>query len=189
MLKTMKAKWQAWLDGSTAPMFGEEAVPAHGPDFFGGLETSRTPVLVQGLPGARNGQRRHDTVRMTLSELRDRDDGRTAAAREYDRAMGPIARALLAEMDDTFARVLAEKSRARMWRGSMVARRSARNQTRVLVDVEHLWRDTEPEQEIVDRMARAITARALHASDEDAPTGLIPIAASVHPGMDEDPES
>lgn len=190
MMKTMKrmqGRWQAWLDGVTMPVFEDEEETPSGPDFFSGPETVWTASAVQTRAQQRRPQR-HEATRTALRELREQDDG-MRPERPYEHDLGPIARDLLADMDITFTKLLAEKVRARVWRGTMIARRTARNQRQVLVDVEHLWRDDVPEEQRVAEMVGSIKRRALHASDDEAPTGVLPALQPVYAGMDEEPES
>ncbi|SRR5258707_3123307 len=189
MLKKIKMKWQAYLDGSSRPMFEEaKKSKVNGPDFFASPEIVWTPDRVDMITSAERAVRRRSTVSATLRELRAETAPVATIARPLDtRGMGPIARELMAEFELTYTRLLAEKMRAQVWRGAMFARRSLRNQSQVLVDVEHLWRDDVPEQQLVAGGVDMIMRRALVASDTEAPTGLIPRMAPAYAGTEEEP--
>ncbi len=75
----------------------------------------------------------------------------------------------LREMDEMFHRGVAERRRARHDRDAMTARRSQRNQESVKASVRTLTESSAPD------VVRAMVARALHASDDTAETGLIPV--------------
>jgi hypothetical protein len=179
MIKRIKARWQAWLDGVTQPVYEEKASAAE-PGFFSRAADPVTAALPRVRPV-------HNTAPLVLRELRREVAMEQEVARSYEE-MGPITAELLRDLDQTFSSLLSEALAARTaaqarregqdtWRRVMTERRSARNQSRVLVDVEHLWREEGPEEDRVRALASGIVARAMHASDPDAPTGLIPVMA------------
>jgi len=205
MLRRLRGKWQAWLDGTTRPVFEEtEPSEAPGPDFFGDREVTWTPVKVETMTRDQYVARQRGSVALALRELSTRVDlaqelealtGEPAAVktaeRPYTAELGPLATELLDDLDRTFQALLAENRNKRTWRSAMVERRSTRNQHAAAVDVEHLWRDEEDPDVadvIVPTLVSAMVSRALHASDEGAPTGLIPVTSSAVV-MEEDPDS
>jgi hypothetical protein len=78
----------------------------------------------------------------------------------------------LQEMDAMFRRGIAERREARRMRQETTARRSHRNQRAAAATVYSLT-----EQSAAD-VVRAMLARAMHASDATAETGLIPVIIS-----------
>jgi hypothetical protein len=205
MVKRLKKWYQTWLDGTTRPVF-EEHKPllssAEHSAFFDD-EPDWGPAAPQQ-PSDVDLASRHRTTSLALRELKstletaeelqqqfDEPGPVTHLERPYTRELGPIATELLEDLDRTFRELLAEKRQQGQWRETMLARRSSRNQHAAMVDVQHLWRDgddLDAEETVVPALVGAILNRARHASDTEAPTGLIPVT-TAGTTMDEEPDS
>lgn len=170
MIKKMKAAWQRYLD-KMEPVRQERA-PAGASEFFRGTAAASPRV-----PAAPTPRPVHHTAPLVLRELRKDVAMEEAVARSYEEDLGPITVELLRDLDETFMGLLTDRDRTSTWTRVMFDRRTARNQQHVLVDVEHLWRDDIPEAERRELVCASIRARALHASDPDEQTGLIPVMA------------
>lgn len=191
MLKRLKTRYQRWLDGTTRPVFeGEILTPgerdtffATEPDWVSDCETTATDLPTVRLD--------HSTTTLVLRELSGEPDPLPRADRPYEAELGPLATELLADLDRTFQELLAEKRQQGQWRHTMFNRRTERNQTAAAVDVAHLWRDGDDEDvhdTVLPVLISAMLDRARHASDDDAPTGLIPVTVSATT-MEEEPDS
>lgn len=78
----------------------------------------------------------------------------------------------LREMDEMFRREVTRRQTARRQRQEMTDRRSLRNQKATAASVPTLTESSAAD------VVRAMVARALHASDADAETGLIPVVVA-----------
>jgi hypothetical protein len=215
MIKKIRTWWQGWLDGSTEPLFEPEEVQESSaqPAFFSGPYTPRAAAFQQHLGADHHTVRlalrelhQEQTMEMAAMDPAELPPG--APAQAYEAEMGPITAQLLRELEETYIALRDEKMRAvsdrfaqerrerqarafeeqerKTWTQVMVERRSQRNQQRAQVDVEHLFRDDIPEDERRELVCAGIRARALHASDPEAPTGLIPLTYDVLPGLQEE---
>jgi hypothetical protein len=166
MIKSIKARWQAWLDGTTVSMF----------DGMGEPDPAPVPHGVSGAPDPYKqlaALARPQTTTVRVYELTDANRAlpaptlATPAQREYEAGLPDWAREALAEMDRVVGAVLREETDE--VRTPQYVRRHRRSLMETIGDRYAMTEDTDP-NELVERMM----ARARRASDPDV-TGVIPV--------------
>lgn len=175
MIKSIRAKWQAWLDGTPQPMFERpEVVEPEVPELVRSIAGRPNPYLGLAVvrERARSAMYEHPSVAdPAYTEPSMAGSLATPRQRAYEAALPDWAREALGEMDRVVGAVLHEV--VDEVRTPQYIRRHRRGLMETIDDALALTEDTDPD-ELVQRMFD----RAKRASAPDI-TGVIP-AIPVH---------
>lgn len=184
MIKAIKARWQAYWDGSTVPLFGSE--DTHDPALAAPVRSKVGEQDPYAQLSASGGYRREVIPRVRVYELTDPHETQpapslaTPAQREYEATLPEWAREALAEMDQVVWGVINEVQDE--VRTPQYVRRHRRNLMEVLRDdstdgdVNTLFAALETGADDVPAVVERILGRAQRASSDDV-TGLIPVVS------------